>query len=67
MKNVFKFTVIFSSLLLVGFAKPNDKLESPDCTGITLKSANGAFIHARTMEWGAFDMQPELLVFIDII
>ncbi|MEO1011949.1 MAG: choloylglycine hydrolase family protein [Bacteroidota bacterium] len=33
------------------------------CTGITLKSVNGSFIQARTMEWGAFDMQPEILVF----
>ncbi|MCH2228712.1 MAG: choloylglycine hydrolase family protein [Crocinitomicaceae bacterium] len=65
MKTVFKLSALFSCLLLLGFTKepPIDISESTDCTGITLKSTNESFIQARTMEWGAFDMQPELLVF----
>jgi len=33
------------------------------CTALQLGGQDGSFIQARTMEWGAFDMKPELLVF----
>ncbi len=32
------------------------------CTGITLHAEDGSTVQARTMEWGSFDMAPELLV-----
>jgi choloylglycine hydrolase len=32
------------------------------CTAITLKAQDGAAIQARTEEWGAFDLESELMV-----
>ncbi|WP_171232423.1 linear amide C-N hydrolase [Ruegeria sp. HKCCA4812] len=32
------------------------------CTGITLTGADGTTIFARTLEWGTFDLAPEILV-----
>ena len=32
------------------------------CTGITLKSKDGAFVFGRTMEWGSFDLHSRLVV-----
>jgi len=32
------------------------------CTGITLKAQDGSAIQARTMEWGAFDLESEVMV-----
>lgn len=61
MKKLVKLPVLVCFFLLMGYTK-SAKANSV-CTGITLKSTSGAFIHARTMEWGAFDMQPELLVY----
>lgn len=63
MRKPIVFLLILSSFLLAGFSASTYRLASPDCTGITLKSTNGSFIHARTMEWGAFNIQPELLVY----
>ena len=42
---------------------PKSLVANTNCTGITLNSSDGSFIHARTMEWGAFNIKPELLVF----
>jgi choloylglycine hydrolase len=63
MKRLLKLSVSLSALLLLSFTEITNEIYSPECTGITLNSADGAFIQARTMEWGAFDMKPELLVF----
>ncbi len=32
------------------------------CTGITLRAEDGSYIQARTMEWGSFDLQSELII-----
>lgn len=32
------------------------------CTGITLTGADGTTVFARTLEWGTFDLAPEILV-----
>lgn len=32
------------------------------CTALTLLSEDGSAVQARTMEWGAFDMEPAMLV-----
>lgn len=32
------------------------------CTGITLTGSDGTIVFARTLEWGTFDLTPELLV-----
>lgn len=32
------------------------------CTGITLKGADGTTVFARTLEWGTFDLTPDLVV-----
>ncbi|AUC14064.1 hypothetical protein BTO06_02320 [Tenacibaculum sp. SZ-18] len=64
MRFFLKIILFFSVLVHLSFTvNLNNKKELPECTGITLKSKNGAFIQARTMEWGAYDMQPELLVY----
>jgi len=36
--------------------------EADACTGITLKAQDGSAIQARTMEWGAFDLESEVMV-----
>ena len=35
---------------------------SQACTGITLKSKDGAVVFGRTMEWGSFDLHSRLVV-----
>ncbi len=35
---------------------------SQACTGITLKSTDGAVVFGRTMEWGSFDLHSRLVV-----
>lgn len=32
------------------------------CTGITLKSKDGAVVFGRTLEWGSFDLNSRLVV-----
>jgi choloylglycine hydrolase len=32
------------------------------CTGITLKSNDGAVVYGRTLEWGAFDLKSRVLI-----
>lgn len=49
--------------ILLALLSPESTDAHSDCTGITLTSTNGALIHARTMEWGAFNIKPELLVY----
>lgn len=36
--------------------------EADACTGITLKAQDGSAIQGRTMEWGAFDLESEVMV-----
>jgi choloylglycine hydrolase len=32
------------------------------CTGISLVTTGGAYVHARTIEWGGFDLESKLIV-----
>ena len=32
------------------------------CTGITLKSKDGAVVFGRTLEWGSFDLHSRLVI-----
>jgi choloylglycine hydrolase len=32
------------------------------CTGITLKAKDGSVVYGRTMEWGSFDMESEVMI-----
>lgn len=36
--------------------------EADACTGITLKAQDGSAIQGRTMEWGAFDLESQVMV-----
>ncbi|MGL6096291.1 MAG: linear amide C-N hydrolase [Fimbriiglobus sp.] len=33
------------------------------CTGVTLKANDGAVVYGRTMEWGAFDLNSQVVIF----
>lgn len=33
------------------------------CTGITLKARDGAVVYGRTMEWGAFDLNSQVVIY----
>lgn len=52
------FVVIAAAVLGLGFAVQHGFA----CTGITLKSKDGAVIFGRTLEWGSFDLQSRLVV-----
>jgi choloylglycine hydrolase len=34
----------------------------PACTGITLRAADGAVVYGRTMEWGSFDLNSQVVI-----
>lgn len=60
-KWVFYWLAVFSTLLVMIVAiAPWQKANA--CTGITLKAEDASIIQARTMEWGAFDLQSEVMV-----
>lgn len=48
--------------LALMFALMSGGVSAIACTAITLLAEDGSYVQARTMEWGAFDMQPELMV-----
>lgn len=57
----FKCTVISAVLLYCTMICP--VLNPADaCTGITLKSDDGAVVYGRTLEWGAFDLKSRAVV-----
>jgi choloylglycine hydrolase len=33
------------------------------CTGITLKAKDGAVVYGRTMEWGSFDLNSQVVIY----
>ena len=37
-------------------------ISSLACTGITLKSKDGAIVYGRTLEWGSFDLRSRILI-----
>ena len=58
MANAMFFRANAAAFLVASAFAPTTKA----CTGITLHSEDGAVVQARTMEWGSFDMDSELLV-----
>lgn len=48
-----------TALLIAALATPF----AAACTGITLTSEDGAVVFARTMEWGAFDLESRLVIY----
>ncbi|MGI9241900.1 MAG: linear amide C-N hydrolase [Verrucomicrobiales bacterium] len=51
-----------ASLALGLFALVTSLNSAGACTAITLRAEDGSFIQARTMEWGAFDLQSDLII-----
>ena len=49
------FAAAFAVWMVAGAAGP-----AQACTYIQLKAENGSYIVGRTMEWGTFDLEPEL-------
>ena len=55
------FLTVFSIfLVMIAAIAPWQRANA--CTGMTLKAEDGSVIQARTMEWGAFDLQSEVMV-----
>lgn len=54
-------TSVFSSVIAL-VAVIGSWQTSSACTGITLLAQDGSFIQARTMEWGAFDLQSQVMI-----
>jgi choloylglycine hydrolase len=54
-----KVKTILSSALMLAFTAA---VPTQACTGITLRSKDGAVIFGRTMEWGSFDLHSRLVI-----
>jgi choloylglycine hydrolase len=50
--------VIVASLVAMPAAR-----EVAACTGITLKAQDGAVVYGRTMEWGSFDLNSQVVIY----
>ena len=53
-------TVFGTFVVMIVAIAPWQKADA--CTGITLKAEDGSVIQARTMEWGAFDLQSQVML-----
>ncbi|WP_152050903.1 MULTISPECIES: linear amide C-N hydrolase [Tautonia] len=59
--------MIFHRITLIAFAASLVAVlaarEVIACTGITLKARDGAVVYGRTMEWGSFDLNSQVVIY----